>query len=223
MPDLKTLFDAEAHSVRISADALAQTRLRVHRRQGRRRIAAGVVGLGAFVPAAIVAVWLGLVGRSGPAPDVPGNSPSGFGPAVTALSCPANRGLLEGKSTERGASETMIPWHPEVATLCHYGSVGSGRPSKLLGHWSVTQKVAAIARILNRLPVDPSNGVGYFCPFDNGSEAVLLLRYRDGGTATVEMHLTGCQMVSNGVITAHPTPAARGALEGLLRIRFGPS
>jgi hypothetical protein len=117
----------------------------------------------------------------------------------------------------------MIPGHPMAAAVCRYGPAAAGKAPRLAARQVITRRIYAVASIVNRLAPLSSNGVGAFCPFDDGSEVVLLIAYADRQTATVEIHLTGCQFVSNELMTADTTPDAQHALEALLRIRFGRS
>lgn len=221
MPDLKTMIDREADKAQVSADALGRTRAVVHRRHVRRRWAGALVGVAAFVPV-IAIVWVALSARTTAGPPAQSSAGSS-GPAVIAPRCPADRSLVDMRSSEQGAATALVPDHPRVATQCDYGPAGAGAPGPLIRSQDVGGKVAAAASILDGLEIDPNNGEGIYCPFDDGSEAILLIGYPDGGRVTIEIHLKGCQMVSNGRLTARTTPGSRSALEALLGVRFGPS
>jgi hypothetical protein len=55
-----------------------------------------------------------------------------------------------------------------VATQCDYGPASAGTPGPLIGSQDVGGKMAAAASILDGLAIDPNNGTGIFCPFDDG-------------------------------------------------------
>src|SRR5207237_4953623 len=92
MPDLKALLERESDRAQCSGAALDATLSRVRRRQRHRRVAAGAAGLAAFVPAAVLAVWLGLSARH-PAPV---RSPLATAPTSAPL---VGRGTIAGRLT----------------------------------------------------------------------------------------------------------------------------
>jgi hypothetical protein len=222
MPDLKTMIDREADKAQVSADALERTRAVVHRRHVRRRWAGAAVAVVAFVPAMAI-VWVALSARTSTVLPIASSSTGSVRSSVTVPRCPADRSLVDMRSSEQGAATALVPDHPTVAAQCDYGPAGAGAPGPLMRSQDVGGKMAAAASILDGLAIDPNNGTGIFCPFDDGSEAILLIGYPDGGQVTIEIHLKGCQMVSNGWLTARTTPGSRSALEALLGVRFGPS
>jgi hypothetical protein len=136
--------------------------------------------------------------------------------------CAANLGLVRLPSKVAGASATLVPGAPKGAVSCVYGQVGGRFPSKLISHREVSALVGPLRSILNALPRVPP-GVVYSCPFDNNRQVLLLFTYRGDKGVTVQVHLTGCQMASNGSGRARTTAEARSSLARLLGVEFGPS
>ena len=120
MPDLKTLLERESDRAQFSVDALDATLSRVRRRQRHRRFAAGVAGLAAFVPATVLAVWLGLSARH----PAPARSPLATGPTSAPL---VGRGTIAGRLTASGGPVGGLRPLPGIVTALPTGGTGTVR------------------------------------------------------------------------------------------------
>jgi hypothetical protein len=95
------------------------------------------------------------------------------------------------------ARQKLAPDDPTAILLCRYS--GLDAQSRLTLTRSVTVHSASTIRELvaelDRLPqlVGP-----VACPFDDGSQIVAHLSYRDGRAVTIGIDLTGCNLVTNG-------------------------
>lgn len=101
--------------------------------------------------------------------------------------------------------------------LCRYGALPARRLEAQ--HLTRSHKVIAdLYRQLNALVPAPAGPTS--CPLDNGSEIVLLARYRSGQTAKVTIALTGCRTVTRGRVarSAEFSPGGPALLAHLERL-----
>ena len=101
--------------------------------------------------------------------------------------------------------------------LCRYGTL----PARRLEAQHLTRSHKLIADLYTQLnallpvPAGPTS-----CPSDNGSEIVLLVRYRSGRSARVTIALTGCRTVTRGRVarSAEFSPGGPALLARLERL-----
>lgn len=175
------------------------------------RAGGGVLGSGLLVALVLVGAALGGSALAGP-PGPPVVQPVDDCPPSLAAALPAT-----------GPSSTfLVPWGPVNARVCAYRGDGTGGAVRT----AVLDATGAadLAGLLHRLPraaggctapatVAPGGGAA---PAD-GEVAVVVFRYRPGGTPTVGVRLRvaaatsgdpGCRVVANGAAGRVVPPAA---------------
>jgi hypothetical protein len=94
------------------------------------------------------------------------------------------------------ARAALAPAGADEVRLCRYSRIPSRLVKSVLigAHGTVGSLVRQFARL-------PSFKGTYSCPLDDGSQIVALLAYPGGHRVTIDVHLKGCNPVSNGDVT----------------------
>lgn len=94
------------------------------------------------------------------------------------------------------ARAALAPPGAGEVRLCRYSRIPSHLVKSVLIGTRGT--VASLVRQFDRLPSFKGT---YSCPLDDGSQILALLAYPDGHRVTIDVHLKGCNPVSNGDVT----------------------
>ena len=104
---------------------------------------------------------------------------------------------------------------PAVMRLCRFGTLAERQP--LVGERLTRSRatIDALTREFASLPPAPRGPTA--CPADTGGEVLLLARYRSGGVARITVQLSGCRIVTRGIVkkTALTSPALLARLVAL--------
>lgn len=128
--------------------------------------------------------------------------------------CPANdRGIVGVRNDDGRLAAQLLPdAEPSRGLLCRYGGLnGQTFALSRATHLDAAQAVS-VAQGLRKLPLSHVDGSVHGCRMDDGSAAVVVLRFPGAQDVDVWVTLTGCTFVSNGYIAA-----AAGPLPALIR------
>ncbi len=115
-----------------------------------------------------------------------------------------------------GLDKALVPGRPAGGRACRYYGLNDKNPLHLATSALLTPAQAAtLAEGINVGSIAP--GKEGTCPADEGSVDTLTFVYHTGPGVGITIRLTGCQFVSNGIVSSeYPSAEVTGQLSKLL-------